>query len=90
MQVENYVVDEVVRRAKAAGWLARPLQWRGRRNAPDYFFARAGRVVLIEFKSPGETPRPGQEKEIARLRDAGVEVHAVSLIRAGLRALGVE
>jgi hypothetical protein len=87
LNIESFVVDEVVRRARADGWLARPLAWRGRRDAPDYFFVRLGRVVLIEFKSPGEKPRPGQAREIQRLRNAGVEIHVADTVEKGVRAL---
>lgn len=75
--------------AEEAGWFVRKLQWVGRRNAPDRFFAKGGRVVLIEFKAPGEKPRPGQDREIDRLRAAGVEVYVCDNSLAALRHLGV-
>lgn len=84
--IEEWVCDE----AEAAGWLVRKLRWTGRRNGPDRFFAKDGRIVLIEFKRPGKGPRPGQEREIAALLNAGVEVHVVDNPIAGLRVLGVE
>lgn len=83
--IEDWVCDE----AKRAGWLVRKMAWVGRRNGPDRFFAKAGRVVLIEFKRPGKEPRPGQAREIEALKAAGVEVHAVDNPLAGLRVLGV-
>ena len=83
--IESFVVDK----AKKGGWLARKLGWIGRNGAPDYFFAKDSRVVLIEFKRPGGKPRPGQEKEIAALQAAGVEVHVVDNPLAGLRILGL-
>lgn len=75
--------------AERLGWtIIRKLKWIGRRNAMDRFFARAyrkpcrecgarGRVVLIEFKRKGKKPNITQEREIARFRDAGVEVYVV-------------
>lgn len=83
--IEEWVCD----RAEAAGWLVRKVKWIGRRNAPDRFFAKGGRVVLIEFKRPGGSPRGGQGREIDALTAAGVEVHAVDNPLAGLRVLGV-
>ena len=74
--------------AVLAGWFVRKLKWIGRRNAPDRFFARAfdrpcprcgtrGRVVNIEFKRKGKGPRVTQEREIARMRAAGLDVHVI-------------
>lgn len=72
--VENDVVDFAQRR----GWLVRKLKYIGRRNAADRLFVRAGRVVFVEFKRPGgEPPRPGQEREIARLKAHGAEVYVI-------------
>ena len=35
------------------------------------------RIVWIEFKAPGETPRPGQWVKIHKLRRRGFEVHVI-------------
>lgn len=75
--LEGLAID----RAAARGWFYRKLSWIGRRNAPDRFFAKNGRVVLVEFKSPGEKPRPGQVKEIAALRAAGLDVRVIDNLR---------
>lgn len=61
--------------AKDNGVLTRKVQWIGRRNAPDRLFARQGRAVFIEFKRPGAQLRPGQAREIERMRDAGLEAY---------------
>lgn len=84
--IEEWACDQAV----AAGWFVRKLQWAGRRNAPDRFFAKDGRVVLIEFKRPDDQPRPGQAKEIAALHAAGVEVYVADNPLAALRYLGVQ
>lgn len=89
MKIENYIESEVVGAAEDAGWFVRKLAWEGRRDAPDRFFAKNGRVVLIEFKSPTEEPRPAQGKEIDALRQAGVTVHVVDTVGKGLRLLGI-
>lgn len=83
--LEAFVCDE----AEKDGWLTRKLKWIGRRNAPDRFFAKDGRVVLIEFKRPNGGDRGKQAKEIAELQAAGVEVHLVDGIFEALRILGV-
>lgn len=87
--LESSIEEWVCERAEAAGWYVRKLKWIGRRNGPDRFFAKGGRVLLIEFKRPGEGPRTGQAREIERLRLAGVEVHAIDSPLAALRVLGV-
>lgn len=71
-----------------AGWISRKLQWIGRRGAPDRLVAKPfrrpcphcgtrGRVVLIEFKRKGERPDGQQQKEIDRLRNAGLDVRII-------------
>lgn len=86
--IESDVELTVCLRAEARGWLVRKLSWIGRRNAPDRFFARDGRVVLIEFKRPGKVARETQNREIQRLREAGVEAYEVDNIEAGDAILG--
>lgn len=55
---------------------------------PDLFIAGAGHVELWEVKHPGKTGRlrPGQERRIAELRDAGVTVRVIDDYQTG-RAL---
>jgi len=84
--IESYVVET----AKKAGWFSRKVQWTGRRNAPDRLFAKAGRVLFIEFKSPGEKPREGQRREIAEMQKAGMEVHVCDDPISAFSVLGVE
>lgn len=87
--IESPIEEWVCSRAEEAGWLVRKLQWVGRRSAPDRFFAKEGRVVLIEFKRHGAKAKAGQAKEIARLRDAGVEVYQADSPMSALRYLGI-
>lgn len=82
---EGIVVDA----AKAAGWTVRKLKWLCRRGGPDRFFAKDGRIVLIEFKRPGKGTEGVQSEEVETLRAAGVEVHVCSNQLKALRILGV-
>jgi len=86
---ESAVEDWVCAQAQANGWLVRKLSWVGRRNACDRFFAKDGRIVLMELKAPGESARPGQERERTRLQGAGVEAYCVNSPVEALRILGV-
>jgi hypothetical protein len=61
--------------AEANGWLARKVQYVGRKNCVDRHFYGYGAVVMIEFKRPGEELRIGQAKEHARLIKAGLKPH---------------
>lgn len=87
--VESSIEGYACGLAEKAGWIVRKLKWIGRRNGMDRFFLKDGRVVLIEFKRPGETPRPGQQKEIDLFKAAGAEVHSVDNPLTALRLLGV-
>lgn len=68
--IERYLV----RRVKAAGGEIRKCKWIGRRGAPDR------RVMLqgghwVELKAPGETLRPEQVREHARMAACGDPVY---------------
>src|SRR5690625_4452849 len=70
--------------------LVRPQAEMGRSpQRPDRFFAKDGRVVLIEFKRVGKGARSGQARELDRLRAAGVEVYVVDNPLTALRILEV-
>jgi hypothetical protein len=75
----------VIKFAEDRGWFYRKVAWLGRRAAPDRIFARDGRIVFVEFKRPGEEPRALQRREIARMRAAGIEVHVIDDVDAGMR-----
>jgi hypothetical protein len=87
--MESNVEMPVVRRAERAGWFVRKLCWVGRRGAPDRFFAKKGRIVLIEFKDDGKSPDLNQLEEHRQLREAGVEVHVCDRVEDALRVLGL-
>jgi hypothetical protein len=73
--------------AQECGWLHRKMQWIGRRGAPDDFFARDGKVMLVEFKRPGRDLDPHQQLEVNRLRAVGVTVHVVDRFDETTKAL---
>jgi hypothetical protein len=52
----------------------------GKRGFPDLLLVRAGRMVLVELKSPKGTGKLSklQEREIERLRGAGADVYVAS------------
>lgn len=68
-------------------WLVRKVSWIGRRAAPDRLFAQRGRVVLIEFKRPGEGATLQQKREHRRFREAGIEVHVCDSILSAMTVL---
>lgn len=73
--------------AVSRGWFADKIMRTGRRGFPDHFFARQGRVILIEFKRPGEPPKPQQLKRHKELRAHGVEVFVVDNLDDARRIL---
>jgi hypothetical protein len=87
--LESRIEYTVVMRAMRAGWFVRKVAWLGRKDAPDRVFAKGGRTVWIEFKAPGEVARLSQDKEHGLMRAAGMEVHVVDSVIAGLRILGL-
>ena len=52
-----------------------------KRNWPDRFiFLPGGKMVIVEFKRPGEEPRPAQEALHRQLADIGFEVHVIDRV----------
>lgn len=86
---EAAVEQPVVRRAELAGWFVRKVAWLGRIGAPDRVFIKAGRVVWIEFKRPGQKLRLAQELEHDRMRAAGAEVYVFDNAFEAMRVLGI-
>lgn len=86
---EAAVENPVVVRAEEAGWFVRKMRWIGRVGAPDRFFAKDGRIVLIEFKAKDKAARRSQELEHGRLRAAGVETHVCDTVIDALTILGI-
>jgi hypothetical protein len=60
--------------AKMRGWFIEAIQSKSRNGFPDTFCARKGRIVLCEFKAPGEEPTAQQLLRHQQLREQGVEV----------------
>lgn len=61
--------------ARRKGWWVRKFTSPQRRSAPDRIFAKAGRVIFVEFKAPGKAPTPLQADEHAEMRAAGLTVY---------------
>jgi hypothetical protein len=81
---ESLIEAAVTEYAKSRGWIARKCAWIGRRSAPDRLFSHPDRGPLwIEFKATGEKPRIHQEREIARMRKAGMRVFVIDDIARG-------
>lgn len=57
------------------GWFEVKLVSPSRRAWPDRFYARNGRIILVEWKRPGDEPTEQQAKLHKELRGYGVEVH---------------
>lgn len=87
--MEKAVEMPVVKRAEKAGWFVRKVQWPGRIGAPDRVFIKDGRVVWIEFKDAGKTPRLSQTLEHDRMKAAGAEIYWCDNITDALQILGL-
>jgi hypothetical protein len=54
-QLEVEIEEKHCKLARKAGWVVDKIMKTGRGGFPDRFYAREGRVVLIEFKKPKGT-----------------------------------
>lgn len=73
---ERDVEKYAVRKAKAMGGEIRKVKWIARRGAPDRALFLHG-THWIEFKAPGEKPRPEQEREHKRMGEHGAYVYVL-------------
>ncbi len=74
--------------ARAAGWFVEKVMKTGRNGFPDRFYAKAGRVILIEWKKPGGVVSAQQRLRHDELRAAGVEVHVCDNLADARRIRG--
>lgn len=72
--LESELQKKCVAYARGDGWWASKFVAQGRRSAPDYIFAKNGRVIFIEFKRPGQHPTELQEAEHEKMRSFGLTV----------------
>lgn len=83
--LESYIEKQVIKAAEVAGFIQRKVAYVNRAGAPDrWLFGPGGRLIIVEFKRPGEKPKPHQEREIKRLRDLGFEVHVIDNVADGM------
>lgn len=87
--IENEAVKEVYEQLGIQG---SKLSIKGEDGYPDrIFWLPGGKPLLVEYKQPGESPRPSQQKIIDQLRliNYNVEVHysAADTIEACIKIL---
>lgn len=69
--------------AERRGWFEFKIMQASKNGIPDRFYARAGRVIFVEYKSPdGKPPTKQQLLRHQELRDAGLEVHTIDTLEA--------
>lgn len=74
---ETAIEKPVCERAVLRGWMVVKLMICNIDSMPDRLLMRKGRVIFIEFKKPGETPKPKQLKRHREIRAQGIEVFVV-------------
>lgn len=77
--------------AEASGWFVSKIMRASPNGFPDRFYAKGGRVVLMEWKRPdGNGSLSAQQRlRIKQLKEAGVEVHVVDSVDDANRVLGI-
>jgi hypothetical protein len=78
---EKDIQSKVVDYARKAGCIARKLDFG--QGWPDYLFLFNGQVLFIEFKRPGEKPKPLQLHVHKLLESHGFVVQVVNTVDEG-------
>lgn len=85
--LEKKIEQTAVQKAEARGWWQIKLVSPSKNGVPDRLFAKAGKVVFIEFKRPGEEPTAQQKLRHAEMRAAGLTVVVCDTVEDALRVL---
>lgn len=71
------VQKPVVRHARRTGWVAWKMKIEGINGCPDYWFFKAGMLLIIEFKKPGKDRVVQQVRRADELGKQGFRVCVV-------------
>lgn len=74
---ESTLEKQICARARANGWLVFKWSSPNHRGVPDRILVRSGRVLFVEFKTPGRALTRLQEHVRARLEAAGAEYRVI-------------
>lgn len=88
--LEKDIERKAVQAARERGWLCYKFASPAHRGVPDRIFIKDGRVVFVEFKTPKGRLIKLQERELARLRDAGCEACVARSVEEVLAVLADE
>ena len=83
----NQVQKPVVKHAKATSWVAWKMKIEGINGCPDYWFFKAGHLLIMEFKATGERANAQQVRRHKELREAGFDVHVIDDPARGIELL---
>lgn len=81
--LEKEIEAKVCEYAKSKGTLCYKFVSPNTRSVPDRIFFYKGFTLLIEFKSTVGKTTSGQDREIKRLREQGMDVHVINDIDTG-------
>ncbi len=84
--IDDEILEREVERpaseyAERRGWFEVKIEKTSKRGFPDRFYARGGRIILVEYKRPTKDATTQQKKRHRELRAAGVEVHVIDNLR---------
>ena len=79
-ELESEVEKPAREYARQQGWWACKFVSPGMRGVPDDVFIRDGLVLFVEFKRPGELPRPQQVKRIREMEKHGAQVRVIDTL----------
>ena len=85
--LEAAIQARVVKLLEAQGWTVIRLMMSSRRGWPDLLAVRAGNVIFLEVKRPGEKPTALQAHRHAELARQRVPVLVVDSVEATQEAL---
>ena len=74
---EHHIEAQLKKAIEASGGLCWKLVCPGTTGVPDRICLMGGRIVFVEVKAPGQTPRPIQSRRIKQLRGLGFTVMVI-------------
>ena len=73
-KLESEIQAAIIRQYEQQGYLVVKIGLCNKQGFPDLMVMKAGKILFIEVKRPGEKPRPLQEYRHRKLKEQGFEI----------------
>ena len=80
---ESYIEKKCTKFAKEKGWDGFKLKIPNHRGANDRFYVNDGKIIFVEYKIPGQKPKPLQRRFHEKLKKQKMKTFVIDNIEDG-------